>query len=190
MPSKKIHIVTMPQLNRALATVSDELHSHGLWEDQAEHVDVILGTIGSAFGVYGWQDTGEAGEIVIPSFSGSKLMDRFWHGEYTPLTDVLRHEFGHALANMNKALVRSSKFTDAFDGSHDCGTEFEYDPDVHVTGYASTDPSEDWAEVFMFYLKYDGSLPSSLDTPTIRAKWAFVRKFAAAVRSGRRRWSA
>ena len=50
MPSKKIHVVKMEQLNRALATVSDELHSHGPWEDQGEHVDVYLG-IFYGFGV-------------------------------------------------------------------------------------------------------------------------------------------
>lgn len=181
----KIHVVTMPKLNRALDRVTTELARHGLWDEALGDVDVYLAFFDTA---YGYQAYGEGGEIVIPRFSLPRLRD-WWSDEYTSLTDVLRHEYGHALADTHRGLLRSSRFVDAFGAPHSSDIEWEYDGEFHVTGYAATDPSEDFAETFMLYLKHDGRLPGCLTTPAIRAKWRFVRSLCGAVRRGWRRWT-
>jgi hypothetical protein len=80
------------------------------------------------------------------------------------------------------------QFKRAFGTHHDADVKSEYDPDRHVTPYAATSPSEDLAEVFMLYLKYDGELPERFDTWRIRRKWRFVREVGGAVKRGQRRW--
>src|SRR4051812_37567876 len=106
--SKKIHLVSLRQLNSSLSRIASELDSFGLWEGCAEDVDVYLCYVASAYGTYGWHSTGDVGEIVIPEVSLSKMRD-LYDGSYTALADVLRHEYGHAVANLNKGLIRSSR---------------------------------------------------------------------------------
>ena len=76
------------------------------------------------------------------------------------LADVIRHEYGHAVAHTHGRLVRSSRFREAFGASHDSLHEFEYDEELHVTPYAATSAAEDFAETFMFYLRHGGRLPA------------------------------
>lgn len=180
----KTHFVTMASLNRALDRVVPELERHGFWDDAVEEIDVCLVPVG---GAYGWQYFGEGGEIGIPAVSLSKLLD-WWRGDYTALADVLRHEYGHAVADTHRGLVRSRQFVEAFQASHESDIEWDYDPEIHVSEYAAFCPSEDFAEVCMLFLKRGGALPSHLDTPNIRAKWNFIRRLGRAIRAGQRRW--
>jgi len=186
--SNKIHIVSITKLNRTMLRVNCELDDHGLWYNGVEDVEVSLGGLGTALGTYGWIASGDAGKIVIPAVSLSKLGD-IMRGTYTPLADVLRHEYGHAIANMNKGLVRSRRFTAAFGATYDNEDEFEYSPEFHVSEYAATNASEDFAETFMLFLKHKGDLPTALDWPDIRAKWLFIRRLCSNVRRGRARWN-
>jgi hypothetical protein len=105
------------------------------------------------------------------------------------LADVLRHEYGHAVADTHRGLILSRQFVEAFGASHCLGDEWEHDPGLHVTEYAATGAAEDFAETLMLFLKHGGILPSCLDVPPIRAKWAFVRRLGRAIRAGKRRWS-
>jgi hypothetical protein len=57
-----------------------------------------------------------------------------------------------------------------------------------VSEYAATSLSEDFAETFMLYLKYDGELPERFNTWRIRRKWTFIKDMGGAVRRGQRRW--
>ena len=57
-----------------------------------------------------------------------------------------------------------------------------------MSTYAATYLSEDFAEVFMLWLKHGGRLPRRLDTPGIRKRWQFVDELSEAVRAGVRRW--
>ena len=40
----------------------------------------------------------------------------------------------------------------------------------------------------MCFLRHKGRLPAELNYPTIRQKWAFVRRLGKAIANGRRRW--
>lgn len=60
----------------------------------------------------------------------------------TTLVDVICHEYGHALANRYRGLIRIRKFTDVFGASYDSEDEFEYDLYFHVTEYAPSGEAE------------------------------------------------
>jgi len=167
-------IVTLTRLNKALFRVQTELEKLGFYDEKLEAIDVYLVTFG---GAYGWQEYGSSGEIRIPVLSWSKLLDLFGR-PYTSLRDILRHEYAHAIADTHRGLFRSCRFSDAFDASHESCVEWEFDPECHVTEYAATSPSEDFAETFMFYVRYGGILPGRLRTPAISRKWAFIRNLA------------
>lgn len=178
-------IVTLNRLNRAVFDVQAELERHGFYDEKLASVDVYLSWVGYA---YGWCWYGTTGDIHIPAISLGKLFERFSGCSKTSLRDVIRHEYGHALAHTHKGLFCSVPFKRAFGTHHDADVKSDYDPDRHVTPYAATSPSEDAAEVFMLYLKYDGELPERLNTWRIRRKWRFVRDLGVAVRRGQRRW--
>ena len=181
---RPVRFLTLAALNRALTRVRAELDAHGLWTEAVAAVGVWLVPVGNA---HGWQHYGSSGEIHVPAVSLLRLGD--WvRGEYTALTDVLRHEYGHAVADTHRGLFRSRRFREAFGASHEDPSAWEYDPDLHVTEYAASDASEDFAETFMLYLRARGRLPAPLDRPVIRRKWGFVRAVCGAIRHGRRRW--
>ena len=180
----RVHIVTLARLNRAESRVVSELKRHGLWDERLEAVDVCLVTFAAE---YGYQRYGSTGEICVPMFSVARICD-IVRGGYVSLADLLRHEYGHALADTHRGLFRSRRFRDAFGTHHDDPDEFEYDPEFHVSEYAAAGASEDFAEVFMVYLRHGGDLPAWHDTPVIRRKWSFVRRLGAATKQGRTRW--
>ena len=177
-------IISLSQLNSANYAVTRELKSLGLYDEPMERVDTFLVPVGCA---YGWQYYGSTGEINIPCVSLSKIRDHFTRS-YVSLRDVLRHEFGHALADTHRGLFRSSQFVDAFGASHGWDIEWEHDSYHHVTDYAATAPAEDYAEVFMFYIRHAGVLPSNIDTHPIRRKWRFIDHLRKAVSRGQKRW--
>lgn len=179
-----MNVVTFSRLERANLAVTDELWKLGFYDERLQQVDVCLGLV---HGAYGWQSYGGSGDIYIPAISLSKLGDLL-DGSYTSLRDVLRHEYGHALADTHRGLIRSSKFKAAFGASHSWDFSLEYDPECHVTSYAADSPAEDFAEVFMLYVKCKGSLPKRLNTSAIRKKWQFIQKLRGAIAAGSRKW--
>lgn len=180
----KITIVTMARLNRALGRVVCELSFHGLWDETLQKVDVYLVPIG---GCYGWQCYGGSGEICIPALSMSRLRDHFTGG-HVSLANLLRHEYAHALADTHRGLIRSQQFRQAFGTHHDDEDEWEYDQTFHVSEYAASCASEDFAEVFMLYLRHNGKLPMWNATPAIRDKWRFMQRICRLVKRGATRW--
>lgn len=108
---------------------------------------------------------------------------------YASLRDILRHEYAHAIADTHRGLFRSARFADAFDAAHESSVGWEFDPDVFLTEYAATCPSEDFAETFMFYVRHGGVLPPHLRSPAINRKVAFIRRLGVALDRGLRRWS-
>jgi hypothetical protein len=177
-------LVTWTRLRRSLGRVRRELAWHGFYDTQVAEVGVRLVTVRTA---HGYHIEGERGEIVIPAFSLSKLVDLL-DGQCTPLSLVLRHEYGHAIADTHRGLIRSSAFRNAFHAPHDADVEWDYDPEIFVTEYATENPAEDFTEVFGHYLRYGGCLPARLHTPAIRQKWEFVHDLSTAIRRGRRRF--
>jgi len=182
-----MNIVTLNRLNRAVSDVQTELENHGFFDSKLQQVDVYLSLFGLAFG---WCYYGTSGDIHIPAVSAGKLYERVLGRPYTPLRDVLRHEYGHALAHTHRGLFCSVSFKRAFGSHHDADIKSDYDPERHVTRYAATSPSEDFAEVFMLYLSHKGELPACFDTWRIRRKWRFIRELGIAVARGQRRWKA
>jgi hypothetical protein len=159
MKTKRRTVVTLDQLNRANQSVMRELMALGFWTHRLHHIQVWLVPRGNA---HGWQWYEGDRSICIASFSKATLRD------------VLRHEWAHAIASVHRAAFRSQRFKEAFGGPHGWDFSWIYDPDHHVSTYASTATSEDFAETFMFYLKHRGRLPTRFNTPVIRRKWRFI----------------
>lgn len=177
-------IVNQRRLDSANYAVTSELDRLGLYDAPMQAVETYLVPFGLA---YGWQYYGDNGHICIPRVSLSRL-SHLWRGSYSSLRDVLRHEFGHALADTHRGLFRSRRFSNAFGAAHNWNIEWEYHPDHHVTTYAAAAPAEDFAEVFMFYLRYDGRLPARIATFPIRRKWRFIDELREVIPNGSRRW--
>ena len=138
--SLRLGVITSAQLVRACRRVQTELRRHGFWNPRLQAVEIRLVVFGAA---YGLQWYGSTGEICVPRVSLTRLRDLLVGG-YTSLADVLRHEYGHALADTHRGLFRSRRFHEAFGVSHADDTEYEYDPAYHVSEYASTAAAEDF----------------------------------------------
>lgn len=181
---QKIHVTTLPRLRRAVSTVRRELAELGFWDQAVAEIDVHLVSVGTAYG-WQWHGGGVGGDIEIPKYSASRLIDRLGLGNgYLPLTMVIRHEYGHAVADTHRRLVETKRFERAYWAPYNDDTVAKFDPEIYVTPYAASNCQEDFAEVFALYLKHRGGLPAKYDTPAIRAKWEFVRGMG--TRIGRR----
>ena len=140
---------------------------------------MYIGLVHTAYG-YQWfgdrEDGRTCGDIILPRVSLCRWGDYFRSGRVLSALDVLRHEYGHAYADVNRRRIETKKFEQAFEWPHDVSYEVgcEYDPQRHVTGYAAASTGEDFAEVFWLYLKHKGKLPARLDTPPIRRRRRFV----------------
>lgn len=182
-----MHIITLTRLCRANRDVVNELHQLGFWNDSLARTQVYL--IPFSWSAYGWQWYGGDGSIRIPAVSLLRVAEKLTGETRTSLRDVLRHEYGHALADTHRGLFRSRQFSEAFGVAHESEYALEYDPDHHFSEYASTDGSEDFAEVFMLYVKHGGRLPAWLHLPGIKQRWRFINRLRRAMRAGRRKWA-
>ncbi|MGL5017190.1 MAG: hypothetical protein ACRDBP_03585, partial [Luteolibacter sp.] len=100
------HFVTLTRLTEANWQVTAEMGRLGLWADELDDIDVYLVPI--SFACYGWFKP--EGDIYIPAVNGANLSDLIT-GHHTRLTDVLRHEWAHALADRRPKLIESKRFT-------------------------------------------------------------------------------
>jgi len=180
----KIHIITHARLNRATRKVAGELKRHRLWTNRLRNLPVVLVPVGFA---HGWIWVGGTGEICIPRVSLLKMRD-FFMGNYTSLADVLRHEFAHAIADCHRGLFRSRGFSTAYGSAYESKISSEYDPKIHISCYAATSPSEDFAENLMHFIRHRGNLPPKHSTPAIRRKWRFINALRREIESGRACW--
>ena len=106
--------------------------------------------------------------------------------------DVIRHEFGHALADLYPgALKKGGTFRTAFGGAYGEVPAEEHVAagwgDRYVSEYATSSTQEDFAETFMLFVKYKGKIPAKFaKRPVIRKKWRavaeIVKRVAVAVR--------
>ena len=163
------HVVTFQDVCRANRQVTAELDKLGFWSDRLDHITVHW-TAASVCN-YGWYQ----GHIHIPAVTGAQLADLIF-GQYTRLTDILRHEWAHAVADQWPELIDTRRFVRDFGGPYESGDQVrEYDPDHHLTFYAATMPGETFPEVFHFHLRHKGRLPMRLaGKPGIARKWLFV----------------
>jgi hypothetical protein len=165
------HLITYREVSEANRQVTGEMERLGLWHPRLDTVTVWH--VPAAFDCYGWFRS--KGDIFIPAVTGAQLSD-FLSGRHTRLTDILRHEWAHALADRRPGLVRTRRFRETFGGGYQAGRPVScYDPDEHLTPYAATNPCEDFAEVFAYFLRHKGRLPLRLrGKPAIVWKWRFV----------------
>ena len=173
--NRKIHVVTETRLRRAVQAVRRELVDLGFWDDAVADIDVYLVPVGYAYG-WQWHGAGDGGDIEIPRYSASRLIDRLGLGQgYFPLVMTIRHEYGHAVADTHRHLVETKRFERAFWAPYNDDTAVEFDAEIYVSEYACVSCQEDFAETFAEYLKRGGRLPSKWGKKVIRAKWEFVR---------------
>jgi hypothetical protein len=186
--------VTFRQLQSAYADVQRELTRAGLWYARGPltRTEVVLCRLPPpdfwdaagffineahflyrAFGC-------EPGHIYVPN----SILRQGRRQNRGSLRDVLRHEFGHALAFYHPGPIRRTRaFVGAFDARYDDPwPEPPTDPANFVTDYAMTSPDEDFAETFMVWLRgFSSSVPRCRPypprriTPSLRAKFRFVR---------------
>jgi hypothetical protein len=189
--------ITFRQLQSAYTDVQRELERAGLWHQRGRLINtqVVLCKLpppdfwdAAAFFVrevnYVYRAFGcEPGHIYVP-----KWIWRLKRGQYRgSLRDILRHEFGHALAfHYPGPICRTRAFAAAFDARYDDPwPEPPQDPANFVTEYAMNSPEEDFAETFMVWLRgfsgangrgshYGRKSPDRI-TPALRAKFRFVR---------------
>ena len=109
-------------------------------------------------------------EIHIPAFYPAGL---FPGDKGRCITDVLRHEFGHALADKYSQFFHDKRFKKAF-GDEYGRIKVAEDGD-YISPYARTFTQEDFCETFMLFLKHKGVLPREFAwREAIRAKWEAV----------------
>jgi hypothetical protein len=127
----------------------------------------------------------ETGHTYIPQWV---LLYGPWQ-QRGSLRDVVRHEYGHAVAHYYPSLIqRSSRFSATFGGRYfgeRCNYASERD---FVSTYAATCPAEDFAETFMLFLRHGGQLPARFASSAIKRKWQFITDLAANVESGGTKW--
>lgn len=121
------------------------------------------------------------GDVHIPAVCPAGLFP--WWGD-RKILDVLRHEFGHALADKYRKFFRGGIFKVAFGASYGEKNVFkggEWAGD-YVSKYATTATQEDFAETFMLYMKYKGKLPARFrGKHVIEKKWKTVGKIAKSI---------
>ena len=177
-------VVTPNRLRSGLLQVRHELRRLGFLSPAVSNVRVRLTAFGTA---YGYQHYGGSGEIHIPAVSLSRFSTILGY-PYTSLRDVIRHEYGHAVADQHRGLIRSRKFSTAFGAGHDFDKRDAFDPEVHLTPYAAHSPGEDFAETFMIFVRTGGVLPERNGSMSIKRKWRFLNDLSTSISRGRARW--
>ncbi len=151
-----------------------ELSTLGIWSDRLARVTVRSAWILPVYGYwFSWTKT-----IVVGRFTVSHLMDWYSGNPKVSQIDILRHEFGHAILDGNRRLVRALGFSDVF------RPEVYAKGITHVTPYCETSKDEDFCETFMLFVKHKGRRPSSFRGVAIRKKWHFVRRLVRSLRLG------
>jgi hypothetical protein len=196
--------ISMARLDAAFAKARNDLAEVGLLSP-GQYLDVIdcarspLPT--GWFGELGYVFEGDPGPfrewlgfrpgvIYIPMNAPMKL-----HVPGGTLADTIRHEFAHAWYWLDPGFVDAPWFRSTFGARYGtdpwcecCGPEF--DPDAFVSEYACSQAKEDFAETFMWFLKYRRSLKRFRSRPIVYEKLMAVAEaveVAARTRVGRRR---
>jgi hypothetical protein len=170
--------VSWTMLERARADVWRELEHAGLASPRLARVRVTRPWIrlDARVGTY---TPGGDGTITVPAVSLGRVAEYRRTAAWTGVRDILRHEYAHALADHHPELVARGDFAAAFGAPHDRGTSAApYAFHAHVSEYAATEPSEDFAETVMVYLKCGGAIERYAGRPVLHAKLAFVARLS------------
>ena len=179
--------------------VLGELSDLGLLTQQLYAVDVVTQPIDLAWLAAGYEgcyveDPGRLGRalgwaprtIYFPRTTFLQLARalRGQRRKCSSMRDTLRHEYGHAFAVEHPALIRrSAKFARVFGGRYDDAmSQDDYSDEDFVTEYAATNPSEDFAETFMTYVRRRGRIDGYGGRPGVTRKLRFVASLQSKVR--------
>ena len=182
-PLKRIY-TSFDDVTKAYNHVRMELWNIGiLWNgsrlDEVQCIYELVNLVATFCGWMGYFDCRRGGDKNI-HFPSTYLANPFnWVDKNGP-RDVLRHEFGHALADRYpETLKRSRLFLSAFGGAYGPTPAKGTDPvdwkDRCVSAYAAKQTQEDFAETFMLFVKHKGKIPAKFTKkPAIAKKWAAV----------------
>ena len=171
--------VSYKSFNAAVQKVRRELDAMGIPTEDVAGVDVWL--VDGLFGRLGELITKGLLVAADPRTNGYCYEGGIWilstRLPAGPLVDVIRHEYGHAVADRHPAVFSSRKFRCAFGAEYEDGlscAERQGDASC-VSVYARTNVQEDFAETFMLYLKHGGVLPRRFaGNKDIARKWEAV----------------
>ena len=171
-------MLTLRTLQSATNDVVRDFRACGMNTAALQDCQVYLVPAGLAFG---WCHAD--GAISIPAVSGSRWWERGW-GKRTSLRDVLRHEFGHALANLHPELVEGRSFSAAFGAGYDDRWQRKpaFDEEDYLTPYATKSPAEDFAETVMVHSRHRGRMDRYRNLAGIWRKLEFVRRISIRIR--------
>lgn len=168
--------VSQKELDRAFNKVRKELAAMGVLDEGSplDEVDCYNDYIDFWSGIGGVMGyCYENGDIYIPHTFAAAIF-----GCKRNIVDVMRHEFGHALADRYGKCFKGV-FKEAFGRRYDAKPAEKHVADwteKYVSAYASTKSCEDWAETFELFMKHKGKLPAKFaKKPAIRKKWKAVR---------------
>lgn len=184
------------EVSRAYNKVRKELWDLGvLWEgSKLEGVGCTYLTIAPIAALAGYMGLYQPETKMIEFPSVYLPIAALWQdiGTKANALDVLRHEFGHALADLYPgALKKGGTFRAAFGGSYgeDPAEARGVDgwDERYVSEYATSATQEDFAETFMLFVKHKGKIPAKFARkPAVRKKWKavaeIVKRVAAATR--------
>lgn len=172
--------LNLKKAGKAFNYVRDELREVGLLSD-GKYLDIIglklkllpsfFNEAGCVFdeGVTTWHKFlgFEEGVIYLPR--------NIPHSLYVPggtLVDVIRHEFAHAWAWLDREYIDAKWFTEAFGGYYSDAGKLgsEFDRNDFFSEYAMRNRKEDFAETFMCFLRYRGSLGRFKNRPGLYRK--------------------
>ena len=176
--------VGLSALERALEVAIRDFELSGLYTRSVHEVPVRLVGIRWAHGCYS-----PSFGISVPAISIQALLDS---GPRVSLTDVLRHELAHALADRHPGLVQTRDFREVFGGSYE--DEWSESPlgqgdtRMFVTDYATTSPAEDFAETTMVYARCQGRIGRYRHRPGVHQGLLFVRSLAERLRAKGLAW--
>ena len=178
---RKMVFTSFGEMEAAFNKVRNELEKLGLLVDgssldsvECYHERLSVGGLTGFIGWMGFYDFKDR-NIHVPAFYPAGLFP-MWYGERKML-DVLRHEFGHALADRFKKFFCGGVFKEAFGASYGTKKVFAGGDwtNEYVTEYATTATQEDFAETFMLYMKHKGKMPVRYSGKrAIEKKWKTV----------------
>jgi hypothetical protein len=198
--------IKFSDIERAGGLVQKELEAVGLYDDEFYlwHVDIIQSPLPSIREEMGYvydekvtifhQAVGfEKGMIYIPSYAPVE--------KYIPggtLIDTIRHEYAHSWAALDPQLFKKKWFRQTFGGDYwksgksliselyelfdrygsegtEAFSQSSYAKE-YVSLYAMSAPKEDFAETFMYFLKYHKNLSRFKSRPVIYKKLLAIKK--------------
>lgn len=162
--------ITMTKLDHAFGAARNDLADVGLISDgrYLDRIDCVLSPWPSGW----WRECGwvyDGGVTPMHAFVGFKpgviyIPINAAVTAYSPggtLTDVIRHEFGHAWYWLDAKHVDGPWFRQTFGARYQDTAPVApetYSLSDYVSAYATTNAKEDFAETFMTYLRFRRSL--------------------------------